>query len=61
VGDGISIVQYAGDIKIMVHDLDKAQNMKLLLCAFEQISRIKINFYKSELLYFSEAQEVADH
>jgi hypothetical protein len=44
----------------MDHDLHKAQNMKLLLCAFEQVSGLKINFHKSELFCFGEAQEVAD-
>jgi hypothetical protein len=61
VDDGISILQYADDtIIFMDHDLDKAQNMKLLLCAFEQVSRLKTNFHKSELFCFGEAQEVAD-
>jgi hypothetical protein len=47
VDDGISILQYADDtIIFMDHDLDKAQNMKLLLCAFEQVSGLKINFHK---------------
>jgi hypothetical protein len=34
--------------------------MKLLLCAFEQVSGLKINFHKSELFCFGEAQEAAD-
>jgi hypothetical protein len=56
VDDGISILQYADDtIIFMDHDLDKAQNMKLLLCAFEQASGLKINFHKSELFCFSQA------
>jgi hypothetical protein len=38
-------------------DLDQAQNMKLLLYAFEQASNPKINFHKSEIYYFGEAQE----
>jgi hypothetical protein len=61
VDNGISILQYADDtIIFMDHDLHKAQNMKLLLCAFEQVSGLKINFHKSELFCFGEAQEVAD-
>jgi hypothetical protein len=44
----------------MDHDLDKAQNMKLLLCVFEQASRLKINFHKSELFCFGQAQEAVD-
>jgi hypothetical protein len=36
VDEGISILQYADDtIIFMDYDMDKAQNMKLLLCAFE--------------------------
>jgi hypothetical protein len=61
VHDEISILQYADDtIIFMDHDLEKAQNMKLLLCAFEQVSGLKINFHKSELFCFGEAQDVAD-
>ena len=44
----------------MENDLDKARNMKLLLCAFEQTSRLKINFHKSELFCFGEAQATAE-
>jgi mannosylglycoprotein endo-beta-mannosidase len=44
----------------MDHDLDKARNMKLLLCAFEQLSGLKINFHKSELFCFGEVQESID-
>jgi hypothetical protein len=61
VDDGLSILQYADDtILFMDHDLDKARNMKLLLCAFEQLSGLKINFHKSELFCFGEAQESID-
>jgi hypothetical protein len=31
--------------------------MKLLLSAFEQVSGLKINFHKSELFYFGNAQD----
>jgi hypothetical protein len=44
----------------MDHDLDKAQNMKLVLCAFEQVSELKINFHKSGLFCFGEVQEAAN-
>jgi hypothetical protein len=44
----------------MDHDLDKAQNMKLLLYAFEQASSLKINFHQSELFCFGEAQEATN-
>ena len=60
VEDGLSILQYADDtILFMDHDLDKARNLKLLLCAFEELSGLKINFHKSELFCFGDAVESA--
>jgi hypothetical protein len=57
VDGGLSILQYANDmILFMEHDLEKAQNLKLILLAFEQLSGLKINFHKSELFCFGEAQ-----
>jgi len=43
----------------MDHDLEKAKNLKLILSAFEQLLGLKINFHKSEVFYFGEAQETA--
>jgi hypothetical protein len=58
VDDGLSILQYANDtILFMEHDIDKAKNMKLLLSAFEQLSGLKINFYKSEIFCFGQAKD----
>src|SRR5438128_8766106 len=58
IDEGLSILQYADDtILFMEHDLDKACNMKLLLCAFEQVSGLKINFYKSVMICFGYAQD----
>ena len=58
VDGGVSIIQYADDtIIFMVNDLAKARNMKLVLCLFEQLSGLKINFHKSELFYFGRAKE----
>jgi hypothetical protein len=34
--------------------------MKLILCIFEQLSGLKINFHKSELFYFGNAKESQD-
>jgi hypothetical protein len=63
VDGGLSILQYADDtILFMEHDLEKARNLKLILAAFEQLSGLKINFHKSELFCFGEAQDsVADY
>ena len=58
VDGGLSILQYADDtILFMDHDLENATNLKLILSAFEQLSGLKINFHKSELFCFGDAQE----
>ena len=58
VDGGVSILQYADDtILFMEHDLAKARNMKLVLCLFEQLTGLKINFHKSELFCFGRANE----
>jgi hypothetical protein len=49
IDGGISILQYADDtILLLEDDLENARNVKYILCLFEQISGLKINFYKSE-------------
>jgi hypothetical protein len=61
VDRGVSILKYADDtIVFMKHDLEKALNMKLVLCIFEQLSGLKINFHKSELFCFGQAKNVED-
>lgn len=58
VEGGVSILQYADDtIIFMEHDLAKAVNMKLILCIFEQLSSLKINFHKSEIFSFGKAKD----
>ena len=53
VNRGISILQYADDIILfMENDPAQAVNMKLILCLFEQLSDLKINFHKSEIFLF---------
>jgi hypothetical protein len=59
VDGGVSILQYADDtIIFMEHDTEKAVNMKLILCIFEQLSGLKINFHKRELFCFRQANEM---
>ena len=54
----MSILEYADDTVIFLdHDLEKAKNMKILLCVFEKLSDLKINFHKSEIFCFGQAQE----
>ena len=58
---GLSILQYADDtILFLDHNLEKAVNLKLILCIFEQLSGLKINFHKSEIFCFGKAKEVED-
>ena len=42
----------------MDHNIEKATNMKMLLCAFEKLSGLKINFHKSEIFCFGQAKEM---
>src|SRR3954464_1486830 len=62
VEGGVSVLQYADDtIIFMEHDLDKARNMKLVLCLFEQLSGLNINYNKRQLFCFGRANEGQDH
>jgi hypothetical protein len=61
VEGGISILQYADDtILFLEHDLLKAVNMKLILCLFEELSGLKINFHESEIFCFGKAKDGVD-
>jgi hypothetical protein len=56
---GISILQYVdGTILFMENDLEQAKNMTLLLCAFERLSGLKINFHKSELFCYGDVKQM---
>jgi hypothetical protein len=58
VEGGVSILQYADDtILFMEHDPEKAINMKLILCLFEHLSGLKIDFHKSKLFCFGQEKE----
>jgi hypothetical protein len=60
VDGGISILECTDDtILFMEHDLEKARNFKLILLAFKKLPGLKINFNKSELFFFGEAQDEA--
>jgi hypothetical protein len=61
VEEAFPILQYADDmILFMDHDIEQAKNLKLLLCVFEQLSDLKINFHKSGLFCYGEAKEYHD-
>jgi hypothetical protein len=58
---GLSILQYADDTIIFIdHDPKQAKNLKLLLCTFEQLSGLKINFHKSEIFCYGTAKETEE-
>jgi hypothetical protein len=42
----------------MENNLEEVKNMKLLLCAFEQLSGLKTNFHKSEMFYYGNTREL---
>jgi hypothetical protein len=62
VDGGLSILQYADDtILFLEDDLVEARNLKLVLCTFEKLFGLKINFHKSELFGFGETRDrIAD-
>lgn len=50
---GLCILQCADDtILFMKKDLEEAKNLKFVLCTFEKLLGLKINFHKSELFCF---------
>jgi hypothetical protein len=58
VEEGVSMLQYADDTIFMFQDsLEGARNLKFILCIFEQLLCLKINFQKSELYCFGKAKE----
>ena len=48
----VSLLQFAGDSLIFCGEVfeDKFRNVKATLICFEAVSRLKINFFKSELI-----------
>jgi hypothetical protein len=58
LGIGISVASGMHPQQLfMKHDIDRAWNTKLLLSAFEQMSSLKINYHKSELFCFGQAND----
>jgi hypothetical protein len=59
VDGGLSIPQYVNGTIIFMEDyLERHKNMKLVLCAFEQLLCLKINFHRSELFCYGAAKEL---
>jgi hypothetical protein len=56
IPNGCCCLQYADDtIFLLQDDLEGARNLKFILCLFEQMSGLKINFHKSEIFCLGEA------
>ena len=56
---GLSILQFANDtILFLEHNLKYAHNLGTIICAFEQLLGLKINFHKSEIYCFGEAKNM---
>jgi hypothetical protein len=57
---GVAILQYADDTTVCLeHNLEKSRNVKLLLYMFEQMSGLKTNFDKGEVLLVGGDDEIA--
>jgi hypothetical protein len=53
----VAILQYADDTILLLEDnLEHARNLKTILCLFEQMSGLKINFHKSDIYYLGGPQ-----
>lgn len=56
VDGGLAILQYVDDTIFCVQDdVESAKNLKFILCLFEQVSGLKINFLKSEIFCIGSA------
>jgi hypothetical protein len=57
---GVAILQYADDIIMCLqHSMENAVNVKLLLYIYEQMTGLKINFEKSEIILIGGDNELA--
>ena len=55
---GRACLQYADDTTLFMEDnLNEAKNMKLVLCAFEKFSGLKINFTKASCFVLERLRE----
>jgi hypothetical protein len=51
ITNGVAVLQYADGTRMCLeNDMVKARNVKLMLYIFEQMSGLKINFEKSEII-----------
>jgi hypothetical protein len=61
IQNGCCCLQYADDTIFFIQDcLESARNLKFILCLFEHMSGLKINFHKSEIFCLGEAKDIED-
>ena len=53
----MSVIQYAD---VMIYSLESARNLKIILCIFEQLTRLEIKFQKSVVSFFRAAIDKHD-
>jgi hypothetical protein len=59
IESGCACLQYVDDTIFLLQDNPMyARNLKFVLVLFEQMSGLKINFHKSEILCFGKAEEM---
>lgn len=57
IDKGVAVLQYADDTIICLkHSIEGAKNLKLLLYLYEMMARLKINFYKSEVMTINDEE-----
>jgi hypothetical protein len=55
IENGVAVLQYADDIILCIQDdKEQASHLKLLLYLYEEMSGLKINFAKSEVIMVSQ-------
>jgi hypothetical protein len=58
IQNGCCCLQYGDDTIFLIQDcLEGARNLKFILCLFEHMSGLKINFHKSEIFCLGKANE----
>jgi hypothetical protein len=61
IQNGCCCLQYADDTIFFIQNcLERARNLKFIMCLFENMSGLKINFHKSEIYCFGNAKEIED-
>jgi hypothetical protein len=61
IQNGCCCLQYADDTIFFIQNcLESARNLKFILCLFEHMSGLKINFHKSEIYCLGEAKKIEE-